>query len=391
VNLFDVGAVVLVTVAVLLGFRSGALPQIGGLVGAVAGGAVAILALPLAAGVLTSFDPMLRALGVVVWLLVAVGIGEAAGSVIGQEGAIRLGLGLLGRVDRIAGGFVGAGQAILIIWLAGGLLAAGPLPRLSSQAQAAASVRAIARFLPPPTEIAVGLGRLLDASGLPDVFVGLEPIPAPPVELPDDPRAQAIARAAERSTVKVSAQTCGEISTGTGFAIARDYVVTNAHVVAGGRTIRVTLGNGAHDASPVLFDPQLDVALLWVPSLGAASLDFALRDPRRGDTGAAIGFPAGGAMTVIPAAVAGRYQAQGRDIYGAQRVNRLILELRAAIRRGDSGGPLVLADGTIGGIVFAESRSEEDVGYALAATEVAQHVDPALGRTSPVATGPCIG
>ncbi len=390
-NLFDVGAVVLVTVAVLLGFRSGALPQIGGLVGAVAGGAVAILALPLAAGVLTSFDPMLRALGVVVWLLVAVGIGEAAGSVIGQEGAIRLGLGLLGRVDRIAGGFVGAGQAILIIWLAGGLLAAGPLPRLSSQAQAAASVRAIARFLPPPTEIAVGLGRLLDASGLPDVFVGLEPIPAPPVELPDDPRAQAIARAAERSTVKVSAQTCGEISTGTGFAIARDYVVTNAHVVAGGRTIRVTLGNGAHDASPVLFDPQLDVALLWVPSLGAASLDFALRDPRRGDTGAAIGFPAGGAMTVIPAAVAGRYQAQGRDIYGAQRVNRLILELRAAIRRGDSGGPLVLADGTIGGIVFAESRSEEDVGYALAATEVAQHVDPALGRTSPVATGPCIG
>ncbi len=390
-NLFDVGAVVLVTVAVLLGFRSGALPQIGGLVGAVAGGAVAILALPLAAGVLTSFDPMLRALGVVVWLLVAVGIGEAAGSVIGQEGAIRLGLGLLGRVDRIAGGFVGAGQAILIIWLAGGLLAAGPLPRLSSQAQAAASVRAIARFLPPPTEIAVGLGRLLDASGLPDVFVGLEPIPAPPVELPDDPRAQAIARAAERSTVKVSAQTCGEISTGTGFAIARDYVVTNAHVVAGGRTIRVTLGNGAHDASPVLFDPQLDVALLWVPSLGAASLDFALRDPRRGDTGAAIGFPAGGAMTVIPAAVAGRYQAQGQDIYGAQRVNRLILELRAAIRRGDSGGPLVLADGTIGGIVFAESRSEEDVGYALAATEVAQHVDPALGRTSPVATGPCIG
>ncbi len=390
-NLFDVGAVVLVTVAVLLGFRSGALPQIGGLVGAVAGGAVAILALPLAAGVLTSFDPMLRALGVVVWLLVAVGIGEAAGSAIGQEGAIRLGLGLLGRVDRIAGGFVGAGQAILIIWLAGGLLAAGPLPRLSSQAQAAASVRAIARFLPPPTEIAVGLGRLLDASGLPDVFVGLEPIPAPPVELPDDPRAQAIARAAERSTVKVSAQTCGEISTGTGFAIARDYVVTNAHVVAGGRTIRVTLGNGAHDASPVLFDPQLDVALLWVPSLGAASLDFALRDPRRGDTGAAIGFPAGGAMTVIPAAVAGRYQAQGQDIYGAQRVNRLILELRAAIRRGDSGGPLVLADGTIGGIVFAESRSEEDVGYALAATEVAQHVDPALGRTSPVATGPCIG
>ena len=391
VNLFDVAAILLLVVAVVLGFRSGALPQIGGLAGAVAGGAGAILALPLAKQLLGGLDPAPRALGVVAWLLLAVAIGEAAGSAVGRAAAVRLGRGLLSTVDRLAGGFVGAGQAILIVWLAGGLLAAGPLPRLSSQAQSAASVRAIARFLPSPTEITVGLGRLLDASGLPDVFIGLEPVPAAPVDRPDDLRARAIAREAESGTVKVSAQACGAISTGTGFAIARDYVVTNAHVVAGGRTVRVTLGNGAHDASPILFDPLLDVALLWVPNLGARPLLFAASDPQRGESGAALGFPAGGPLTIIPAAVAGRYDAQGRDIYGQQRVTRTILELRANIQRGDSGGPLVLVDGTVGGIVFAESRSDEDVGYALAPTDVAGRVDPALGRTSPVSTGECVG
>jgi len=390
VNLFDAGAIVLLVVAVVLGYRSGALPQIGGLLGAVGGGAVAILALPLAEGILNGFDPAPRAIGVVVWLLLAVGLGEAAGSAIGRAAAIQLGRGILGNVDRVAGAFVGVGQAILIIWLAGGLLAAGPLPRLSQQALSSVSVRAIARILPPPTQIAVGLGRLLDASGLPDVFVGLEPVPAAPVDRPTDPRAQAIARTAERSTVKVSAQTCGAISSGTGFVVARDYVVTNAHVVAGGRIVRVTIAGAAHDASTVLFDPELDVALLWVPNLGATPLDFAGQDPGRGETGAAIGFPGGGAMAVIPAAVTGRYDAQGLDIYGQQHVVRTILELRASIQRGDSGGPLVLVDGTIGGVVFAESRSEEDVGYALAPTPVVRRVDPAIGSRSVVSTGACI-
>ena len=63
--------------------------------------------------------------------------------------------------------------------------------------------------------------------------------------------------------------------------------------------------------------------------------------------------------------MAGRYPATGRDIYGQEQVRRQILELRAEIERGDSGGPLVLKDGTVGGVVFAEARTNPDVGYAL--------------------------
>ena len=68
----------------------------------------------------------------------------------------------------------------------------------------------------------------------------------------------------------------------------------------------------------------------------------------------------------------------------------MILELRAAIEPGDSGGPLVLADGTIGGLVFAQSKTDPAVGYALTATSVEAGVAPAIGRTKAVSTGVCI-
>ena len=71
-------------------------------------------------------------------------------------------------------------------------------------------------------------------------------------------------------------------------------------------------------------------------------------------------------------------------------MTRKILELRAKVDRGDSGGPLMLADGTVGGIVFAEARTDVDVGYALTPTSVRIAIGPALGRTGAVAMGACI-
>ena len=191
------------------------------------------------------------------------------------------------------------------------------------------------------------------------MFIGFEPAPAPAVERPGDAAAEAIAAPAEASVVKVAAATCGLSSLGTGFAVRTDYVLTNAHVIAGAGGIRVvTLDGRLLDALPVLFDPKLDVAVLHVGSLGLRALPFARTDPERGAVGATLGYPNGGRLTVLAAAVTGRYPATGHDIYGAGQVEREILELRAAVERGDSGGPLVLADGTVGGVVFAEARTE---------------------------------
>ena len=204
----------------------------------------------------------------------------------------------------------------------------------------------MAGILPPPTEVAIGLGGWLDTTGLPDVFVGFEPLPAPPVDQPSDPTARAIAAVARASTFKVTAATCGLSSVGTGFVIANGYVVTNAHVVAGAgaRGIRVSGTNGdVHDAIPVLVDPAFDIAVLLARDLYARPLTFASHDPERGDLGATLGYPGGGPLKILPAAVSSQYAATGHDIYSRDRIRRLILELRAEVDRGDSGGPLILA------------------------------------------------
>ena len=391
-NALDAITLCLVVAAVILGWRSGAIPQILGLVGAVAGGAAAILALPYLADPLSGVDPTLRPFIVLAGLVIAVGIGESLGAALGRALANGLGEGLLGTADRTAGSALAVAQALLVVWLAGSLLAEGPIPRLAETAGSSTAVRTMAAVLPPATEVAGGLGDWLDETGLPDVFVGFEPVPAPPVDRPADPVARAIAAAAEASTFKVSASTCGMQSVGTGFVVARGYIVTNAHVVAGvgGRGLRVASGGQVRDAIPVLFDPALDVALLYVDGLQAVPLAFAASDPQRGAVGATLGYPGGGALTILPAAVSGRYPATGRDIYGRQEVRRQILELRAEIDRGDSGGPLVLKDGTVGGVVYAEARTNPEVGYALSGTEVAAAIRPGIGRRTAVSTGTCL-
>lgn len=389
-NWFDLAAILILVVAILAGLRTGALPQVGGISGAVIGLFLALHATTWLVDATKGLEPIPRALVVLGAIIGAVAVGEMIGSTIGRAVVDRLGRGMLSGLDRVVGGALGAAQALLIVWLAGGLLAAGPFPTLGREASHSRAVRALDAVLPPPTEVVGEIATALNDSGLPDVFVGLEPIPLQPVAPPTTPQADAIARLAEASTARISTRACTSLVSGTGIVVAPGYLVTNAHVVAGATTIRATIGSDTVDATPVLFDPDLDVAVLHVPALGARPLRFAATDPVRGDLGAALGYPGGGPLVVMPAAVSGSYPATGRDIYGDGRVTRQILELRAGVDPGDSGGPLILEDGTIGGLVFAESRTDPSVGYALTPTAVSVRIAPALGRTSAVGVGACI-
>ena len=389
-NPLDLGAIALLVAGVLLGVRSGALPQVGGLIGAGIGAVAGLKAIPL---VLPQLDPVgipLRVGAVLLILLLGVGIGEFLGGRLGRTASGLLGDGLLGALDRVAGGIVGIGQVALIVWLVGGILATGLIPSLNRNAQTSLVVRGLAAILPPPTELVLELGKALDRTGLPDVFLGLERPPAEAVDLPADRVAQALGLQALGSVPRVEAEACGYRSTGTGVVIAGGYVVTNAHVVAGSRAITVVGRDGALDAVLVLIDPELDVALLHVPGLPAGPLIFATASPERGAVGATIGYPSGGGAIIEPAAVTATYVAEGLDTAGTTKVTRTIIEIRAVVDPGDSGGPLLLTDGTIGGLVFAESRTDDQVGYALAPTAVAIAITPGLARTAPVPSGACL-
>jgi len=390
VNLIDLVALVLLVLAIALGVRSGALPQLAGLTGAAVGALIGFILVPLGTPYFDALPPTIRAIVVLSILLGLVGLGEGVGATAGRAASHALGTGFLGALDRAAGAIVGAGQALLIIWLAGGVLASGPFPTFSRQAQTSTAVRILDTVLPPPTELVIELGHLLDDTGIPDVFIGLEQLPAQDIALPPAGVAREIGARAAGSVLRVIADGCELRSSGTAFVVTKGYLVTNAHVIAGASQIVVQTSLASFDAVPVFVDLELDVAVLRASSLGAPPLAFAAEEPQRGAIAATFGYPGGGNAVVEPATVAAVYNATGLDVMGSARVTRRIIELRATVQPGDSGGPLLLEDGTVGGVVFAESKVDPTVGYALSPIEVRDRIEPALTRTARVATGPCL-
>ena len=160
VNLLDAIAVCLIVAGAILGWRSGAIPQIAGLVGAIVGGVAVILALPYLADPLSGLDPTIRPITVLVLLIAAVAIGESIGASLGRAVAGRLGDGLLGAADRTAGSALAVAQALLVVWLAGSLLAEGPVPRLAETAGTSTAVRTMATD-PAATDRGRGRARRL--------------------------------------------------------------------------------------------------------------------------------------------------------------------------------------------------------------------------------------
>src|SRR5512135_1932342 len=98
-NALDVIAILLLIVTFVAGVRSGFFPQLGGLLGAAAGGVIAIELLPIVKPQLDGLDPSVRALVVLVGLVILIAIGETIGSALGFEIRSRLGRGVLVGMD----------------------------------------------------------------------------------------------------------------------------------------------------------------------------------------------------------------------------------------------------------------------------------------------------
>lgn len=392
INLVDVVAALVIGVAVWAGYRSGLAVQALALIGFLAGVALLIAVAPYAAEPVEAIEQPLRSLivlGVIgTVVLVAQGLGAELGSVLRR----RIGGGLLGGVDRGAGAVFGVARGVFLVWLIGGLLAVAPVPALASEVRQSLVLRALESRLPSPLVLASELGRIVEEAGLPDVFAGLPPVPAEPIDGPNQAAADEIASAARASTLRVEAVGCSRFMSGTGWAVGPDRFVTNAHVVAGADRVWLSFDGALdrHRATIVDYDPDLDIALLYVPGLDVTPLVLAEEAPERGDLAAAIGFTGGGRQRAIPAGVNRTINAVGRDIYGEARVERRVIELSADVAPGDSGGPIVLDDGSVGGVTFSESRTEPDIGYALTPDAVAESIRDALDSTQPVSPGACL-
>jgi S1-C subfamily serine protease len=389
VNALDLLLIALVALSGFAGFRRGFTLQAFGFGGLLIGLVVGALLAPFVADIVDGTNA--RAGLAVVFLLAVAAVGNAAGWFVGVHARNRA-ASRFGKADSVAGSAVAVGASLLAIWFIALNLANGPFPAIATQIRGSAVVRTLDAALPQPPSLLAQVHGLFNRFGFPDVFSGIPPAPAEPVRPPSQREARAAAEAASSSTLQVIGQACDVIQEGSGFVAADGYVVTNAHVVAGmdDPEVRSAVG-GSSDATTVLFDPDLDLAILSVPDTPGPPLPLAIEPPDRGAPGAVLGYPQGGPLDVRRAAVRRTaFDAVGRDIYGRGEIERLVLELQTMIRPGNSGGPFVLPDGRVAGVVFAASSGEDDVGYAIAAGEVDDPLRLAMGRTTPVDTGPCI-
>jgi S1-C subfamily serine protease len=252
------------------------------------------------------------------------------------------------------------------------------------------------KFMPSPAQTMFSDFRRLLASNstYAEVFsrIGEErilAIPAPDPSVVNDRGIQV----ASASVVRVQgvALSCQRSIEGSGFVISPDHILTNAHVVAGvnsHQTVTTTTGQTL-SATVVYYDPQVDVAVLYVPGLNLTPLRFA-GPANPGDGAVVAGYPLDAStLHLVPARIGGTFDDRGRNIYQTSTVTRQIYEIRAVVEFGNSGGPLLSPQGTVDGVVFATVIGMNDTGFALTAAEVSPDVSAGQQLTAPVSTGQC--
>jgi len=293
-------------------------------------------------------------------------------------------------IDRAIGSVVGVVTLLAAVWLAAAILVRLPYTTVQTDIRSSSVIKFIDRHLPSAPNVIADLSHDIDPNGFPIVFSGQEPVPLN-INTPTPTPIQFIGavNADQASVVKIEGIGCGGIVEGSGFVVSSDLVATNAHVVAGIPRPYVMDGNGEHRASVIWFDPNLDFAVLQVNDLAGKPLTINSSAIANGTSSVVMGYPDGGSFTANPAVVLDQFLADGNNIYGTGHTERQIYEIKATVIPGNSGGPLATANGQVIGIVFAQSTTYNQVGYALTMKQVVSELHQAEANPAPVSTAAC--
>lgn len=258
----------------------------------------------------------------------------------------------------------------------------GSLPRDRGRATSVSPKPAVAAF------VAVSVSAIV--AGL---VVGLFVVPrAHPRALDYSSQTTVSRESLQRAVVRVSGEACNHEKHGTGFFVDTGLIVTNAHVVAG--VDYPSVGYAAWgswltvNATVVYFDPDDDLAVLET-SLSGEPLPLAIRDPKRGSTLVAPGFPQGGDFQVKTAVFEGSVEAGSESIYGDPLSPRRFLTLKSSLEPGNSGSPVIDPSGEVVGVASAVSRERRELGVAVPHERLASALAVARTSSDAVGTGSC--
>ena len=181
------------------------------------------------------------------------------------------------------------------------------------------------------------------------------------------------------STTEAGALLGSQRSTGSGVILSADgFIVTNAHVVDGGRRFTVIVPRPAVTGVPgrsalapvsqevpatlVGIDLETDLAVLKVALTGLPFARLGNSDSlAQGQVVLAFGSPFGLASSVTMGVIS----AVGRQLQDEDRM--IYIQTDTPINPGNSGGPLVTAEGLVVGIntmIFSQSGGNEGIGFA---------------------------
>jgi S1-C subfamily serine protease len=300
----------------------------------------------------------------------------------------------LQRLDDAGGAVVSLAAVLLVAWLVAVPLGSSSLPWLNREVRNSAVLGGINRLMPQEAKALSGaLKRTLDTSGFPDVLGGLTPTRAKEVAAPDPTLADStVVLNSRRSVIKVlgAAPSCSRRIEGSGFVYAGERVMTNAHVVAGTREVRVESGGKRLDGTVVVYDPRRDLAVIHVPGLRAPVMPFVEKQAAAGASAIVLGFPLDGPYNAQSARIRQIGMITGPDIYDSgNEVTREVYTIRALVRSGNSGGPLVAPNGRVLGVIFAAAADDRNTGYAVTAREASGVAEQGAERTRGVRTGDC--
>ena len=198
------------------------------------------------------------------------------------------------------------------------------------------------------------------------------------------------------STVTVFASMSdGSAMVGTGVIFTSDgYILTNAHVIAGGAECYVVLDTGKNYRASLLgLDEEKDLAVIKIAAKDLPAAEFGDSDALTvGDTVYAIGNPLG--VELRGTLTDGIVSAINRDV-DVDGITMTLIQTNAALNSGNSGGPLINVYGQVVGINTMKMGSSstvsvEGLGFAIPIASSAYIVNDIL-RCGEVQGEPVLG
>ena len=183
---------------------------------------------------------------------------------------------------------------------------------------------------------------------------------------------------------------------GSGVVIAKDYVLTNYHVVEGAHSLKISIGNdenNLYDATVAASDESKDVAVLYVPGLPLEPVELGDSDQLAvGDWVVCIGNAIGFTGTATAGIVSGLNReiasdSKSLDKYGrSSNVTNSMIQTDAAINSGNSGGGMFNTAGQLVGIPtlkytgsrYSSNATVESIGMCIPINEAKEVIDAAL-------------